>query len=105
MCYLNQVKQCKTNTMLFSTTLNKTQLRFCVFPRHLKQNPNNAMYHLNHVTHNIFNPLCFNQFKHCAYSTMCYLSPIKHCKTSAMLYLNYCILTQLNQRFVFFIAS
>ena len=43
MCYLSQVKHCKTSTMLLMKT----------------QNPNNAECFLNHVTHKTSNAICF----------------------------------------------
>ena len=43
MCYLSQVKLCKTSAMLFMKT----------------QNPNNAECFLNHVTHKTSYAICF----------------------------------------------
>ena len=43
MCYLSQVKHCKTSAMLLMKT----------------QNPNNSECFLNLVTHKTSNPICF----------------------------------------------
>ena len=51
-CYLSQVKHCKTSTMLF---LN-----------YVKQNTNSNEWLLNHVTHKTSNIFRFNQYKHSA---------------------------------------
>ena len=76
MCYLNQVKHCKTksNALL---ELNKTQNTTSVLCllTHVKQNANNAMHLLNRNTQTI-NAFFFHQSS--ALSVICYLNQVKY---------------------------
>ena len=44
MCYLNQVKQCKTRAMLYLNYVKPNTTSVLCFSTHIKQNANNAMY-------------------------------------------------------------
>ena len=85
MCYLNQVKQCKTSTMLYLNYIKQNTTSVLCFLAHVKQNANNAMYLLNHVIHKTINEFCLNQFKHNAINAMLFES----CKPKVKIFLNY----------------
>ena len=89
MCYFNQIKQCKTSTMLYLNYVKQNTTSILCFSMHVKQNKNNAILLLNHRTHKTVTPFCFIECKHKALSAMCYLNQVMYCKICAMLYLNY----------------
>ena len=74
MCYLNQVKHCKTSTMLFLNYIKHNRNSGLCFSTHVKQNVHNAKYLLNYVTPKAINAFCFNQSKQSAISAMFYLN-------------------------------
>ena len=89
MCYLNQVKHCKTRAMLYINYIKQNLISVLCFSTHVKQIANNAMQLLNDVTHKTINVFFFIECKHKALNTMCYLKKVKYCKIRAIIFLNY----------------
>ena len=89
MCYLIQVKalQSFSNDFLKYSKNNFNSTLF--FSTLVKQNANNKMYFLNHLTHKTINAFCFIKCKHSALSVICYLNQVKQCRISAMFCLSY----------------
>ena len=76
MCYLNQVKQCKTSAMLYLNYVKQNTTSVLCFLAHVQQNANNAMYLLNHLTHKTIDQFCLNQSKHNAINAMLFESSL-----------------------------
>ena len=76
MCYLSQVKQCKTSAMLYLNYVKPNTTSILCFSMHVQQNTNNTMYLLNHLTHKTINAFCLNQSKHSAINAMLFESTL-----------------------------